>query len=1185
METTVEHGRRTRHGWMLPKLADRDVCVFLSIRATRCRELLAGDQFTYFRGFKSLRTFHAAMIAALMLSTGLATTSARAQAPERDTGQKAPHFVFSVELEQALKLAASHGRESLLASVYENVRVTPFRADAIRTGARGLAPGLSREISLATDLAVSHAASLRVAASRPPGADNDVDLDTIAEFDRNWGLGAIGAQEAVDRNLTGRGVVVGVIDSGIDRALDGTSHPEFAGRIDPRSTSLWHWFDPTLAQLHGSVAAGFTRPEQATEDANGHGTHVAGIIGAASDGNGMQGVAPGATILSIQALPSFADDAWVDENGYFIIDGTIYHAASLSYCGSDAYLVDINRCRPANPIGVGTSAAIAYMATQSDVRVINGSFGPDVAEGGETWVTGNLTAEAQAVRASLKAGQILTIAAGNERAKAPVYGENPSGIGLFPFINPHNAGRINSSGERIYTGSETADFSDMTDAALAAAEAADGIQRGRIIAVVATDSQKVIAEYSNYCGVAAEWCLAAPGGTYDDEVERPIYSTFPNGDYKAMQGTSMAAPHVAGAIAVLIEAYPTYTPAQITNILFETAEDLGDVGTDEVYGRGFLRLDLALQAGPTGLDPADTGAHVAGAGDAAGDKIVWAAPVNSSGSLDKQGQGTLVLLGNAAFSNGVAVGDGMLRVDGNLTADVDVDQDGTLSGNGTINGSVTSRGNLSPGASPGLLTVNGDLTLDPLGQTTIEVDGTAAQTGAGGFDRIAVTGTNRTVTVGGILAPVLRGITGAANNDFTPSLGQNFAFLNVADGRVAGSFSSLQQPATGLAAGTRFDVVYGERSVTLATTPLTYANLQPFGVAQSEAARVIGGVIDNLRPAAGVRPDASLEAFFTSLYLGSASGLGSGLEQATGRLYVDAGQTAVLSTGRFADLIWQHQVDLMLGGGPEGDDAHYWMEGGRWLAGHDGFDARSGGATFGVDIPLAAGWMGGAFRYEGSTISSGGRTGANLDTYHASVHALTSLPAVDLSGRAGMTYGRLDVNRSIDFGGGSPVTMTGEDHGLGGFAEASVQKTLAFGDISMMPSLTLGYRGFGLDGNRESGSGLPLSVSGQTFEEGHVTTALTLSHVIELDAGFRLTPSATLGYRRDLLAIASHGNAELFGSGFTMHGDDIGRDAFIGGIRVEANRGDGLSFSAGYELNMRRGVNQHRLSGSLALHW
>lgn len=1103
----------------------------------------------------------------------------------------------SVELTEALKLAVSYGQSSLIASVYENARITPFRVEAVRSQALALAPELSREISLAADLALNHARGLsfgagasensaRAATALPPGADNAVDLGSMTEFQRNWGLGAIGAQEAVNRNLTGKGVVVGVVDSGLDRIANGTPHSEFIGRVDNRSTSLFHWYDPNLAVAAGDVAAGFNRPANASSDGNGHGTHVAGIIAAARDGNGMQGVASGATILALQALPSVQKSELVDGSNNFVINGTTYNTIALAYCGSAVYLTDDGQCRQANQMGTGTDAAIAYLATQKDVRVINGSFGPDPDVGATSWETGDLTAEATAVRASLMAGQILTIAAGNERAKAPIYAENPSGIGLFPFIKPSNAFKTNSAGARIYTGSEAADFSDMSEASLAAAEAADGIKRGRIIVVVATDSKKVIADYSNTCGVAAEWCIAAPGGTYDDRVERPIYSTYSGGDYKALQGTSMAAPHVAGALAVLIEAFPTYTPAQITNILFETAEDLGAAGTDSIYGRGFLRLDLALQSGPAGLDPADKGRYVAGAGGAKGEKTVWAKQVDSSGSLGKQGEGTLVLVGNARFDQGVAVEQGELRVDGNLTsAFLTVAKGGALSGNGKVTANVTSHGTLSPGQSPGLMTVNGNLTLASGSQTNIEVDGTAAQVGAGGFDRISVEGTGRTATIGGVLVPTLRGISGSANNNFTPSLGNNFKFLDVANGPVVGSFASLRQPTTGLAANTRFDVIYGASSLSLATTPLSYANLQAFGVAQSDGAKAVGGAIDAARPAAGVRPNSDLSALFSSLYLGGAKNLGLGLEQATGQIYVHSGQSAVFSVGRFADTLWQHQTELSLAGAPEGDVTRLWSQGDIWFGANTGYQTDSASATFGMDVPLNAGWVGGVFRYEGTGISAGSNGKADLGTYQAAAHGQVEYAAVELSGRAGLAYGQLDVSRRISFGAGAASTLNSKDNGFGGFAEATVQKTFNLGETRAIPSLTFGYRAFGFDGATETGAFLPLSTPHKTFQQGHVTAAVTVSHSFDFENGYQVTPLASAGYRRDLLQISDYASATVLGAGFTTHGQEIGRDAIVGGVKLQASNGQRLSFATGYDVDIRKGAQQHRLSGSLTLRW
>ena len=95
-----------------------------------------------------------------------------------------------------------------------------------------------------------------------------------------------------------------------------------------------------------------------------------------------------------------------------------------------------------------------------------------------------------------------------------------------------------------------------------------------------------IAGYANRCGSAMNWCLAAPGTN--------ITSLRAGGGYVAYPGTSMAAPHVTGAVLVLKSQFPELTTPQVHQILFDTAVDLGDPGVDPVYGQGALNLNEAL---------------------------------------------------------------------------------------------------------------------------------------------------------------------------------------------------------------------------------------------------------------------------------------------------------------------------------------------------------------------------------------------------------------------------------------------------------------------------------------------------------------------------------------------------------------------------------------------------------------
>lgn len=82
----------------------------------------------------------------------------------------------------------------------------------------------------------------------------------------------------------GEGVLVAVIDTGID-----TDHPDFAGRISEYSYNATE--DKVVKDYDMSII----------EDQQGHGTAVAGVLGAAIDGSGTVGVAPGVTLLVIKA--------------------------------------------------------------------------------------------------------------------------------------------------------------------------------------------------------------------------------------------------------------------------------------------------------------------------------------------------------------------------------------------------------------------------------------------------------------------------------------------------------------------------------------------------------------------------------------------------------------------------------------------------------------------------------------------------------------------------------------------------------------------------------------------------------------------------------------------------------------------------------------------------------------------
>lgn len=138
--------------------------------------------------------------------------------------------------------------------------------------------------------------------------------------------------------------------------------------------------------------------------------------------------------------------------------------------------------------------------------------------------------------------------------------------------------------------------SDKQSSALSAIPVVMPEMRGHFINVVAWDSATgTLAEYSNACGITANWCITAPGSNIDTGAS-------------IANGTSFATPIVSAAVAVIREAFPYMTAPQITNLLFETARDLGTPGVDAVYGHGMLDLERATRPVGAPLVPIDGGA-------------------------------------------------------------------------------------------------------------------------------------------------------------------------------------------------------------------------------------------------------------------------------------------------------------------------------------------------------------------------------------------------------------------------------------------------------------------------------------------------------------------------------------------------------------------------------------------------
>lgn len=559
-----------------------------------------------------------------------------------------------------------------------------------------------------------------------------------------WNLKMIGADVAHALGYTGRGLVVGVIDGGA--AVD---HPAFKGRIDPRSRNF---FSADLSTL---------------DDDDGHGTHVAGLVGAAKGSGPMYGVAPDARLLILRAVGDAPDG-----------DST------------------------------ATAKALQFAASQG-IKVINGSYGPSAMPSlflpdpdnpgelidnpkykeldhmlmGFNEDTGDMLErpEIEAIEAAAQADVVMVFSAGNEFLEQPKASKNPSGNGFLPFIRPENHDKgvyrfvslvDEGGGDFDPNDPDTYDYLEATDVKLANLDLSH--LQGKLITVVATNNEGKISNFSNRCGVTWQWCMAAPGGEQDDDAlpDEGILSASPDGDYQVQSGTSMAAPLVAGAAALVREAFPYLDARQTIELLLTTTDRADHLADRDTYGRGMLDLGRAV------IGPREFGAEgFAGVFDVdtRGYDSVWSGDIIGTGGLMKRGAGMLTLSGDNVYSGVTTVAGGALRLDGSTShSDVVVQPPGTLTGAGTVK-SLDVAGTVAPataGGAPATLTVLGDYRQAAQGVLL-------AQLSADQASQLRVQG--RATLEGGVLR--VRGLNGG-------SLGKNYTLID-ADGGVQGDFAQV----------------------------------------------------------------------------------------------------------------------------------------------------------------------------------------------------------------------------------------------------------------------------------------------------------------------------------------------------------------------------------------------------------
>jgi autotransporter-associated beta strand protein len=215
-----------------------------------------------------------------------------------------------------------------------------------------------------------------------------------------------------------------------------------------------------------------------------------------------------------------------------------------------------------------------------------------------------------------------------------------------PFVEQHN-------GLVVFAAGNDSQANPSTIAALPyyVRNTDPNLQKGWLVAVALnSNSPTQLDSYSNQCGVAMNFCLAAPGDVI--VLDKNTTSSTTNPTYYIVEGTSFAAPIVSGAVALVWQAYPYFSNDLVRQTLLGTATPIG-AQPNPTFGYGVLNIGAAVN-GPQQFNWGNVEVGFNGTSS-------WNNPISGAGGLIFDGPGMLTLSQPSTYAGGTTVNSGILN--------------------------------------------------------------------------------------------------------------------------------------------------------------------------------------------------------------------------------------------------------------------------------------------------------------------------------------------------------------------------------------------------------------------------------------------------------------------------------------------------------------------------------------------